>query len=271
MINIIHDIIIMVTFMIMKDGYLDEKYKNLIHDNKKTNSELYKLLYDFNKLLHKILYNFNGIEINNENNYIVPAFAKLVKLYQSCVILIEYGMTDISENILRSIYDLKFQMLYVFEKENNYQRLLKSLFSKELNILNNAEKYKLYDLITQEQIESYREKIKTNLQELEEIKCAPDTKTMCEELRLQEEYIYYYFLCNETHQSCDVIYSLNTSKGIDIQPKYDKVYEISLKLIASFEHILEKIINKYTPYLQEEYRSMAERYKSFIETTEGNK
>lgn len=251
--------------MIIENGFLDEKHNDLININKKNNYELFELLFDFNKLLYKVLNNFNGMKKNNEIDYIVPAFAKLIKLYQSCVILIEYGMPDVSESLLRSIYDLKIQMLYVLENDTNYKRLIKSLFSNELNKLDNIDKYSLYDFMPKEMVDSYREKWQTTYEELNQIKCAPKTKQMCEELGLEQDYLFYSILCNDSHQSCDVIYSLNKEEGIDILPNFKKSFEASFKLISAFDVILEKIIKKYAPHLTKHFEDFVNRFNSFVE------
>ena len=253
--------------VIIENGFLDEKFNNLIISNKTSNKEFFDLLYDYNKLLHKVLYNFDGIKQNNEINYIVPAFAKLVKLFQSCVIMLEYGMPDISESMLRSIYDLKFQMLYVLKNDINYQRLIKRMFSKELGKLNYIDKHSLYDYVSKDDVENIRKVWNFTIEQLKDISCAPDTRQMCEELGLEEEYVFYSMLCNNSHQSCDVIYSLNKDFGIDILPDFVNIYLVGFRLCNAIDLVLNKIITKYAPHLNEEYNKLIEQCNKLFEKT----
>ena len=251
--------------VLIENGFLDEKHKYLISNNKDKNKELFDLLNCFNMFLYKVLNNFHGMKKNNEINYIVPAFAKLMKLYQSCVILIEYGLPDISESLLRSIYDLKIQMLYVMNKKNNNKRLIKSLYEQELKKLQYVDDNHLYDFMPKDKIDKFRKEFQTTINKLEKVKYAPNTRQICENLQIEQEYMFYSILCNDTHQSCDIIYSQNKEEGIDILPNFKKSFEASFKLISAFDVILEKIIKKYAPHLTKYFEDFVNSFNSFVE------
>lgn len=250
---------------IIENGFLDNKHKDLIKKHIKANQELFDLLYGYNRLLYKLLYSFDGMKKNNEIDYIVPAFAKITKLYQSCIILIEYGIPDISESLLRSIYDLKFQMLYVWKSDINYQRLIKNMFNKEINKLNYIDKTKSYTNISKTDVENFRKLWKSTNEQLKNISCAPDTKQMCEELGIENEYILYTMLCNDSHQSCDVIYSLNKEKGIDILPNYNAIYKVAFRLIEIINPIISNIVEKYAKQFTDEYEELINQYTELFQ------
>ena len=256
---------------ILENCFLDEKYKYVIRDNKEKNKEVFDFLHNFNALIVKVLYNFDGMLNTKETFYIVPAFAEIVRLYQAGVIMLEYGIPEVCESILRSIYDLKFQMLYVLEDNYNFQRLVKKTFKKEIDKLNYVEKNSLYNYVSKDVADKSRELFEQTIQGLEHIKCAPDTKKMCEELDLKEDYLFYSLLCNYTHLSCDVICGLNIDNKIDTLPNYRDVGYIGLRLCTSLDLILNKLIEKYAPHLSNEYENLVKECEKLLENIKRNK
>ena len=256
---------------VIQNGFLDKQYRNVINANKTEHKELFDFLYNYNSLMHKILYNFNGMPNTKETFYIVPAFAEILKLYQACVIMLEYGMPELCESILRSIYDLKFQMLYVLEDTYNFQRLFKKTFIKEIDKLNYIEKNSLYNYVSKDVVDKSREVFEQTIQGLEKIKCAPDTKKMCEDLGLKDEYLFYSLLCNYTHQSCDVICGLNINNEIDVLPNYKDVDYIGLRVCSSVDLVIDKIIKKYASHLSDEYEMLVKECKSLFKKIRRNK
>lgn len=120
---------------VLKNGFLDEKMQNKILKVKEKNKNIFDLLYDFNKFSYKIMDNFKGMDATKENQYLLPAFVEVNKLYQSAIIMLEYGLKNSFESLLRNILELWFQMAYVFSNSANVKRLEKYTYYQTLRKL----------------------------------------------------------------------------------------------------------------------------------------
>jgi hypothetical protein len=162
-------------------------------------------------------------------------------------------------------------MLYVLEDTYNFQRLFKKTFTKEIDKLNYIEKNSLYNYVSKDVVDKSREVFEQTIQGLEKIKCAPDTKKMCEDLGLKDEYLFYSLLCNYTHQSCDFICGLNINNEIDVLPNYKDVDYIGLRVCSSVDLVIDKIIKKYAPHLSDEYEMLVKQCKILFKKIKRNK
>ena len=96
----------MIKEKVLENGYLDDDYKIMIERIIKENRKIFEILYKYNKFLYKIQSEFNNYTMNLETNYHFSMFIQIHKLYQSAIIMIEYGLLESFETILRNILDI---------------------------------------------------------------------------------------------------------------------------------------------------------------------
>lgn len=256
---------------ILIDGFLDDKMQKNIKKIKNRYKDEFNLLYKFNRLMYKIMDNYNDIEANESDNYILTGFVEINKLYQSAIIMLEYGLKNSFESLMRNILELSIQMLYVFLDEKNVYELEKNTYKNALSKLKYIRENKLYNIIPEDLIDIAYIKIESGKVKLEEkdIKCAPPIETMCNKVEMKEEYVYYRFLSNYVHQDFGIINEANifTKDGVNINAdvKHIEMKNCTFRIISSFQKVLEKIITTYTPKLKNEYDTLIMECEKMVE------
>lgn len=253
-------------------GFLDDKMNIVIEDIKNKYKEEIKLLYAFNDICYKVIGNYKDLEIDKTNEellYLLPAFIEINKQYQSAIIMLEYGFENNFESILRNIFELSFQMLYVFQDSNNMYRLEKRTYSKTMEKLKYIDENKLYDILPKDLLDNQNSKLEKNKEELKNlgIKNSPEIKDICKMLNMERDYSYYRYLSDYVHCDYSVIMSLSdyTDKGLRFQTtgNYDNFSNNSLRLIYSIELVLNKMINKIAPTLKDEHKKLVDEFNNF--------
>ena len=242
-----------------ENGFLDNGIQDKIIKVKTKYGYIFDLMNNFNMLSYKIMDNYAGIEANDKNLYILPAFVEINKLYQSSIIMLEYGLKSSFESLLRNIIELWIQMIYVFNNSNNVYRLEKSTYAETKKKLDFICENKLYEIIPEESANKIKTKLEKEIQgmEMRGIKKAPNVKDMCDSLKLKKEYAYYCFESDYTHSDYSNVVGLNitTEKGVYINANgsYDLFENDSLRLLSVLEEIVLKMIEEYVPSLKGEY------------------
>ena len=250
---------------ILKDGFLDDKMQDKIKKVKVKYKDEVDLMYDFNRLTFKIFANYKNIDAIGENLYLLPAFVEISKLYQSAVIMLEYGFTNNFESIVRNMLELSFQMIYVFDDKDKVKNLEKYTYSETMKKLEYIRDNELYNVIPKDIVDKRYEELAILKAELkkEGAKNPPNVKDMCKILGLEKEYSYYQLLSDYTHNDFSVIYDLNvfTEKGVFVNSNgnYTNFKNNSLRLLSTLELTLVKMVDRFVPSLKKEYEKLIQK------------
>lgn len=242
-----------------KNGFLDDKMQEKIKKVKFKYKEEFDTLYDFNRLTYKVFENCKDIDVVDENLYLLPAFVEISKLYQSAVIMLEYGFLNNFESIVRNMLELSFQMLYVFDDKENVKNLKKYTYSETMKKLKYIKDKKLYDVVPKKFVDRRYAELESLKSDIKKIgaKNPPNVKDMCKNLGLEKEYVYYQLLSDYTHNDYSIIFDLNifTKEGVLVNSNgnYTNFKYNSLRLISTLNMTLLKMIERYVPLLKSEY------------------
>lgn len=199
----------MITEKKLKNGFLDEELVLEVNKIRNKNKELYLIIEKINSLLYEIENNYEKDDGTNVELYVFTTFSQIHISIQSYIILLERGLYDDAQIVLRSTYDKLFKCLYVLENDKALDILDQDNVNSQLTLYKYILNNKLFDYVPEE-------KLKVGIQELEKrrklkdngkiIKC-PDNKDISEKLNLPETYIHYKILSHYTHNSVFVINS----------------------------------------------------------------
>lgn len=240
--------------------FLDKEYEKIIDNVVKENYQVFNYLNRFNNFLYEVIKEFDGGNGTKQNQYIYSSFVLFSKYYQSCVIMIKYGLHESAEVLMRNILEIFFYIKYVInDKDNIESMILKYVITKTKNI-NNIEKQNFENELSPENLNKYKIEIKEIKDEYSKknICKQPNIKKMCEQLGLQEDYLKYQYLCEYSHNSFMVLNDLLINNKENIYPKFDDLKGISYRLIDISFEIVNSIINHYS------FDKLIERYNSFI-------
>ena len=250
----------MIEEKVLENGYLDDDYKSMIEKITKENKSLFEILYKYNKFLYKIQSEFNNYPMNLETNYHFATFIQIHKLYQSCVIMIKYGLLESYESILRIILESSINMLYSLISKKNILILEKYSINQNLKRLNYIEKKKIFDVISKDKVYKYRrilekekEQITNEIGNIEK----PNNEVLFKRLNHKKEYLYYRYLCDYAHMNKNITDSIvkeTDGKFIfDGEPDYSDIKNSTIRLIGTTNLFIEEFLKKYFPDLIKEY------------------
>ena len=253
----------MIKEKVLENGYLDDDYKIMIERIIKENRKIFEILYKYNKFLYKIQSEFNNYTMNLETNYHFSMFIQIHKLYQSAIIMIEYGLLESFETILRNILESTVNILYSLIDNKNIMILELDSIDEDLKKLKYIDNNKIFDVVSKEKVDEYRkQKEEERAKIINEI---GDTKKpmpigLFKTINFEKEYLYYKCLCDYTHMNSNIagrIVKQETDGFIfDGGPNYLDINNESARLIGTIELFIDKFIKKYSPNLIEEYKAL---------------
>lgn len=245
-------------------NFLDKEYEKIIDNVVKENYQVFNYLNRFNNFLYEVIKEFEGGNGTKQNQYIYSSFVLFSKYYQSCVIMIKYGLHESAEVLMRNILEIFFSIEYVINDKDNIESMILKYVTTKTKSINNIEKQNFENELSPENLCKYKsviEKIEDEYNE-KNICLQPNIKKMCEQLGLHEEYLKYQYLCEYSHNSLMVLNDLliNNKENVllNIYPKFDDLKGISYRLIDISSKIVNSIINYYS------FDKLIERNNSLI-------
>lgn len=225
---------------VLENGFLNVGVMKQIKIVRNENKDIFDLIYAFNKLAYKVSDEFKDKPCNKKENYIFCAFVELHKFYQSSIILLERGLYESSQSLMRSILELSFKIIMVIESEDYISSMAYDLIVEDIKLLNHINRNKLYELVPEEKIDEILEDRQKRKEELREkgIKPILNACDLCKKISCNKEYTYYKLLSNYTHTNLMSIYNLliPLNEGVYINGgfKYDSFKEDTIRLIECF-------------------------------------
>ena len=236
--------------MILKNGLLDKNIEFLVDNVRNKYFKQYNLVFSINDLFLKIINEniFNTFS-NDREIYIYTTLFEIHSSFQSIILLLERGLLNNAEIILRSIYEKKFKLFAVIKDKRNYNRILdeREYYAAETALTINNSKNKQFNHL--------KDKINLNLYNLENYK---KKKTSTKKWALyagliDEYYKQYSIFSSAVHHDIITLTNLveNKSNGIKINTySYDN-FEDRIKItcevtLQCLNKVLEyKNINKF--------------------------
>ena len=233
----------------LADGFLDKDLIFEVDKIRNDNKKLYDIIKKINITFYSLEMHFEKSNPSNVDLYVFTTFSQIHISFQSCVLLLERGLYEDFQIILRSIYDKIFKCLYVLEDKNNLEVLYQDNVGNQISLNKYISECELYSYIPKDKLmkvtAELEKEVKLN-KNGKKIKM-PDNRMICNQLGIKEAYIHYKLLSNYTHCSISVIdskliedeYGLLINQGINHGDFYD---EIS-KLILCLNYIVKPICN----------------------------
>lgn len=227
------------------NGFLGNKYQNVVNNIKSTYKEWFALSEQVNELIYNM---YNDFCVNNQDvigMYLVTCFCKVHKSFQSCFILYSYGLED----EVRILFRTMLESFIIADRVKNDN----DIFYKLLKNQDIEDSQKINILIDNGTIKD-KEKIKINYKE----------KTSISELiqggAYKSMYIIYSYLSSYIHINLRTLEENYITENGDvtticISPSVNDICFILTEIIGLMLSYIELVINyskkDYTDYLNE--------------------
>lgn len=118
--------------MVLKNGLLDKNIEIIVDNIRDKYSKQYNLVFSINDLFLKIIDEniFNTFSSDREI-YIYTTLFEIHSSFQSIILLLERGLLNNAEIILRSIYEKKFKLFAIIKDKNNYTKIVDEKYSNQ--------------------------------------------------------------------------------------------------------------------------------------------
>lgn len=232
--------------VILKNGCIDNNMDLVVNDYRKKNKKIFDYVFKLDNYLNKLEKNLKKENPKDYDVYIIITFVQIHNSFQSFIALLERGMYDDSQIILRSLYDKMIKCLYVIHNNSNFEIIKQDDTDQTIKLFNFVVNHK--DFFKEDIVNKYNvtlNELKKNIKHDEKgkrIKLKSNEK-LCKEIGNQELYFVYKFLCGYTHNQLFVPgKKLRINKNVINVIQYieypeDLYYEISL-IIQSLSYII---------------------------------
>ena len=227
----------------LEDLFLDEKVQIKVSQVRTEHKELFDLIKKFNHLFVRIVESFINQKVPNRINYIYTMFSQMHYSYQAYILLLERGLYDDSQIILRSLCDKAIKILYVLNKKENYYLLGQDIINKKIKKLSNLDGTEMIKIIGEDRINKEIEELKKYQKDPKV--SLPTIKQICDQIDMKDLYIQYSILSDYTHENLNVLMENNVvlDEGIIIGKgfRYEDFYNDVSMSISFFEIVLSKM------------------------------
>lgn len=233
----------------LEKGYLDENLNIEIKRLKDTYVKEYELINEFNQMAYNIEKYFTKDNANEKDLYIFTSFSQIHNSFQACVILLERGLFENCQIILRNIYDniFKVKMLIIDEEyiKDLYQSYLKET-KKTLQVIKDNH---FFDIFPSDKLDiamlDFQNRILKD-DNNKPINCL-STKEVANKIGMNRQYVYYRILSSYTHSDIKTIDDRIEQKenGFIISGtlNHGNFKEETSKLVESLSLLYDDIIN----------------------------
>lgn len=227
----------------IKFGFLDKNVKKLVKQVRKKHPLTYEVIFSYNSLASEIEKNFVKENPTNIDIYVFTVFNQIHTTFQSGIILTERGLCSDALILLRTMYESLFKMKYVIKDDNNINDIINDDYVRERNTLNRIKKKKLFMFINEEKLLKRLEELNSLIESSKML----GTSKLVDKLEMQEQYIYYKYLCNYVHNNFSTILEKlkETEEGILIDGGFDcnNIHSTLILFIECFQYSIETISN----------------------------
>lgn len=199
------------------NGFLDDDLQLEVKRMRKENRDLYNIIEKINKLFYCIEENYEKTRPTDVDVYIRTTFSQIHMSSQSYVILLESGLYDDSQVILRSMYDKVIKCLYAI-KNNSIEILIQDSIKRRKKLYDFIDKNEIYNYVPKDKLSELKKEIEKEQKKDENGKPVkiPQIIETFSDLGIKEAYIHYSLLSSYVHNSIGVVGSKVIEDDIDI-------------------------------------------------------
>lgn len=251
---------------VLKDGFLDLAMNEYIINHRKQYQKEYEVITNFNEYIFKIINMLLSNGSNKQNMFIIASVVEMHKFYQSVVLLLERGLPESANSLIRSMIDLLIKLIEVIRVPKAVDILLLNADYETKNILNYLYQNELFDMVPKEELEELigenEKKIKVGKNP--RIK----TKELAEKNNVIKMYTLFRFQSDYTHLSTNIIGRVikTNDKGYYIDESLTiNNFKMDIGLAISIISIMiEFILNEYmkNELLVNEYKKLEENFEN---------
>ena len=111
---------------VLENGFLDKEIQVEVDRIRRENLEVYSIIRELNILCYELEEKFNKTKGTNIDIYLLRSFTQIHTSFQAYITLLERGLYEDSQIILRSMYDKIFKTLFVLSDNTSlYPEILK--------------------------------------------------------------------------------------------------------------------------------------------------
>lgn len=202
---------------VLVNGFLDNDLQLEVTNIRNENDDIYVIIEKINKLFYSIEEKYGKSKPTEVDIYIRTTFSQIHMSSQSYIILLERGLYDDSQVILRSMYDKIIKCLCAI-KNNSIEVITQESLKRKISLFNFIDKNEMYDYISKEKLYKYKREIEKEQKKDERgkpIKISKMIETISD-LGIKEAYIHYSLLSEYVHNSIGVVGNRIIEEGIDI-------------------------------------------------------
>lgn len=185
-----------------KDGFIDLQMNNYIVRFREKYVNEYDVVKELYEIFKCILDELGKKGELQQNVYIMASITQLYKLYQSAIILLERGLRESANVLIRTILELSFKVIEVIRDKAFVDKFWLEQEYENWTTLKHIKENKLFHLVPEEQV---NEHIEHYLQKTNGKNTKRTVTDMAKNNGLLEAYIIYRIQCKYTHQSTSVI------------------------------------------------------------------
>lgn len=189
-------------------GFLSTEINDCIPIFRNRFGSEYELIDQINEFYYDLQDCFVGLEATREMVYYLSALTELHKLYQSAILLLERGLDSSANIIMRSAIELSLKLLEAIRNPGQIDAFIAHDDKEHLKILNDLQKNS--DTVVETPVSNGTIPLEVkNYKHL-------TARELAERNECGQLYTIYRLLCDDTHQSPDVLsrHIENTENGV---------------------------------------------------------
>lgn len=257
-----------------KNEFIDLEVNDSIKKFRKSNSKLYKLLYELIDILRECEVYINKLGTEKNNVYLLAMFMQLNKFFQGSILMFERGLKDIGNSLIRTCFELSIKIIELIKNQDFIEEYeLESYFEIKTTIKIMLDK-QMYDFVPEKDLEKCLKLCDIRINN----KKRPNVKIidLIKKNGLYEEYVLYRLYCNYTHQSIDqiksIIHSNEFKVTIDGDFKLDEFNDSISMLFSVVIIVLPVLIEDYikNEELREIYNTFNKKIENILHLNKNN-
>ena len=183
--------------------------------------------------------------------YLFTTFTQIHTSFQSYIILLERGLYEDGQIVLRSLYDKMFKFLYILNDSGSFNIFKQDGILKQKSLFKYIIKNNLYDYVSENKAKEYLLQLEQQIEKRDSDKNinVPSNQKICEEMGIEELYIHYKLLSGYTHNAFFVVDGkIKTEESgviIDQGINHGNFYDEVCKVIFCFDYIVNPLCNYF--------------------------
>jgi len=104
---------------VLDQGFLDDKIEPLVNATIKKYSNIFQLVFKINEFCYRCVSSITKNKISEDKLYVSTMLGEIHNSYQSSILLIQRGLANDAQILMRSIFEKAFKLVAVSKDEKN--------------------------------------------------------------------------------------------------------------------------------------------------------